>query len=73
MSTAELRQEIDILKLKLEQTNTETQAMGEELLAARRQAQAKIALPKKFEGKREDLNAFLAAMELYHRYNSTIL
>jgi hypothetical protein len=55
----------------MEEATNESIAMREELEAAKRQAQAKIALPKKFEGKREDLNAFLAAMGLYHRFNST--
>ena len=59
-------QAIEALQLQVEQANNETEGMREELAASKRQAQAKIAWPKKFEGKREDLNAFLAAMDLYH-------
>ena len=72
-TTLELQEAIENLQAQLEQVTEEGAATREELTAARRQAQAKIALPKKFEGKREDLNAFLAAMELYHRYNSMTL
>ena len=42
---------METLQLRVEQANNEGIAIREELEAAKRQAQAKIALPKKFEGK----------------------
>ena len=52
-TTTELQLAVETLQLQVEQANNESIAMREQLEAAKRQAQAKIALPKKFDCKRE--------------------
>jgi hypothetical protein len=73
----ELQQAMDAMQQNMVAAQEAFTIQGNELVAAKeglnaakRQSQAKIALPKKFSGKKEDLNPFLAAMELYHRYNA---